>query len=399
MATAQGQAICTMCDRVGTKLCSGCKAIHYCSTACQKMDWPIHKIICKDYIQFLQARPGPDHHSAIYFNPSEAQPQFIWLPFEAGHSHPDFKDLEQYGVSEDRIQNNDLQEIAQNPMLLRHIEPHHIVLSIPEAAKLCPCCNANHAYNDSLNKVDPELADFFRGPILAVGTYCGGASVRKTSHLDLGPVDFRHIVDNLRLIYCSCEDDTRAMLHGKDIPAVRLNCVGDIDFADRPTLEAVFEPKSALLAHTDIPTPVADKIGLPLVVRKVSPAVLWRDPRRPCRIINNQAGILNPPRQSTNTGSLVVTRKDGRPLHPMHVQALFMYTSTKLMDPDHPKHACLTPDMLQIDRIDEVSKEDFIKWYPTMWKYHGIRTPVIPSPFDIEDDFEDEKTSINLKHV
>jgi hypothetical protein len=104
--------------------------------------------------------------------------------------------------------------------------------------------------------------------------------------------------------------------------------------------------------------------------------------------------MLNPPNQSENTGSLVVMRKDGKPLLPMHVQALFMYTSTKLMDPDHPKHACLTPDMLQIDRIDKVSKEDFVKWY-----HHGGHPSVVPSPFDMENDFENEKASINVKHV
>jgi hypothetical protein len=77
MATPQDQALCTTCDRVGTMLCNGCKSIHYCSTACQKINWSIHKIICKDYTQFIQSRPGSDHHSAIYFNPAEAQPQFI----------------------------------------------------------------------------------------------------------------------------------------------------------------------------------------------------------------------------------------------------------------------------------------------------------------------------------
>jgi hypothetical protein len=399
MTTPQDQPLCTTCDRVGTMLCSGCKSIHYCSTACQKIDWPIHKIICQVYTQFLPSRPGAGHHSAIYFDPAKAQPQFIWLRFEAGHSHPSFEDLEEYGVSEERIKSGTLEELSRNPMLDRHIESHHIILSVPEAAKLCPCCNEGHVSNDSLIKIDQELADFFRGPILAVGTYFGGAPVRTTSHLDLGPVDFRHIVDSLRLLYCQCEDDTRAMLNGKDLRAVRLNCEGDIGFVDRPTHEAVFEPKSTLLAPTEISAPVADKIGMPLIVRKVSPAVVWRDPRRPCRLKNLQAAMLNPPYQPENVGSLIVVRKDGKPLHPIHIQALFLYTATKLKDPDHPKHACLTPDMLLSNRIDTVSKEDFLEWYPTLWQQFTAHIPFVPSPFDIENDSEDKEASMNVNHM
>jgi hypothetical protein len=398
MTDPEGEAICTTCDRVGTKICSGCKSIHYCSTACQKMDWPIHKIICKDYAPFLHSRPSSDHHSAIYFSPDEFQPRFIWLRFEHGHSHPSFEDLAPLGISEERIKTGSFQEVSRNPMLGRHIEPHHI-LSIPEAESLCPCCNTEHASNDSLTKIDEELADFFRGSVLALGTYCEATRERQASDLDLGPVDFRHVVDNLRMIYCQCEDDTRGVLDGKDIRSVRLNCLGDTEFTKRPTFEAVFEPKSALLADTDIPTPVADKIGMPLIVRKVPPAVLWRDPSRPCRINNFKAVMLNPPSQPESTGSLVMVRKDGKHLHPMHVQALFAYTATKLKDPNHPKDACLTADMLQTDRIDKVSKEDFQQWYPTMWQLYPIHHPFVPSPFDIGDDFEDKETSINVKHM
>jgi hypothetical protein len=58
---------------------------------------------------------------------------------------------------------------------------------------------------------------------------------------------------------------------------------------DQPTHEAVFESKPGMLASTEIPTPVADRIGMPLIACKLSLAVVWRDPRRPCRV--------KPPRQ------------------------------------------------------------------------------------------------------
>ena len=30
-----------------SKLCSGCKVVHYCSAACQANDWKMHKVGCK----------------------------------------------------------------------------------------------------------------------------------------------------------------------------------------------------------------------------------------------------------------------------------------------------------------------------------------------------------------
>jgi hypothetical protein len=237
--------------------------------------------------------------------------------------------------------------------------------------------------------VDRELAEFFRGPVLAMGVHCDSDFVREASDLDLGPVDFRHAVDILRLSYCQCEDDTRLLLEDNSVKAVRLNCDGDTKFVHRPSLEAVAESKSVLAVQTEIPTPVADKIGLPLIVRKVAPAVLWRNPRRSCRTKNHQAGILNPPNQLEDTGSLILARKDGKPLHPIHVQALFSYTATKLKDPNHPDHQCLTADMLLPERMDLISKEDFQKWYPTMWQDALFPFPFVPSPFDITDDFDE----------
>jgi hypothetical protein len=50
------------------------------------------------------------------------------------------------------------------------------------------------------------------------------------------------------------------------------------------------------------------------------------------------------------------------------------------------------------DRSGQVSKEDSEAWYASMWAIYSIRGPFVPSALDIQDNFEDEKPSINLKH-
>jgi prefoldin subunit 4 len=35
------------CDKAGTKTCTGCKEVAYCSADCQRSDWKVHKKVCR----------------------------------------------------------------------------------------------------------------------------------------------------------------------------------------------------------------------------------------------------------------------------------------------------------------------------------------------------------------
>lgn len=41
--------MCTVCHKTekGMQLCGRCRIVYYCSTKCQKQDWPKHKPFCK----------------------------------------------------------------------------------------------------------------------------------------------------------------------------------------------------------------------------------------------------------------------------------------------------------------------------------------------------------------
>ncbi|KAF7198526.1 Protein CBFA2T1 [Pseudocercospora fuligena] len=79
MATPQDTPMtCPCCGDEATKTCSGCRDIRYCSAACQKSDWKIHKHLCKSLGQFPE-RPRKDMRRAIYFPPDGDKPVFTWL--------------------------------------------------------------------------------------------------------------------------------------------------------------------------------------------------------------------------------------------------------------------------------------------------------------------------------
>ena len=80
---------CGICNSSPSQMCKQCRSIHYCSSRCQKIDWPSHKLLCAQYKNDNE-RPSPSHRRAILFQDSEKQPKFIWIECqkmeEGGHN-------------------------------------------------------------------------------------------------------------------------------------------------------------------------------------------------------------------------------------------------------------------------------------------------------------------------
>jgi hypothetical protein len=54
----------------------------------QKLDWPVHQIICKSLKDDKSARPSPAHHQVIYFLQEEENPHFVWLELKEDKRSP-----------------------------------------------------------------------------------------------------------------------------------------------------------------------------------------------------------------------------------------------------------------------------------------------------------------------
>ena len=73
--------LCTVCDKLGSKICSGCHNIRYCSVKCQVKDRPLHKLLCKTFNKFKE-KPSTNLVRAIFFPADGDSSRFVWLEDE-----------------------------------------------------------------------------------------------------------------------------------------------------------------------------------------------------------------------------------------------------------------------------------------------------------------------------
>ncbi|KAI8937885.1 hypothetical protein NX059_005572 [Plenodomus lindquistii] len=217
----------------------------------------------------------------------------------------------------------------------------------------------------------------------------------------MGPADFRHAIDELRWSYEAQVRQDEALARSRSprclMYAVRLNCAGDKIVGRRPSYESVVEDAAFLQAESDVPTPIAAHLGIPLVVRKVKPALFWSDRHLEKRKINYYVGTLNPPQQANDIGSVIVARKDGIPLLPTHMLALSCYASDYLKDPRLHPNACVTASMLDMQRLSLLSADTFQDYYVDEWMTTHLCEKTAPSPFTITRGYAANIQDVNLK--
>lgn len=74
MASSQ----CIICGSDNAKACASCKSSKYCGAKCQKVDWPIQKLLCKT-ITTISQRPSGDHKLGILVPVDTKKPQLLWV--------------------------------------------------------------------------------------------------------------------------------------------------------------------------------------------------------------------------------------------------------------------------------------------------------------------------------
>ncbi|KAF2035683.1 hypothetical protein EK21DRAFT_106534 [Setomelanomma holmii] len=314
-STKPTTTLCSMCEQPWRFICKLCGSSRYCSKTCQVGDRPAHKLLCPTFQKFDVAQAPPNGYRAIHFPEFDEGPRFVWLQVEPG---PDGAiDLRKCGFF---LRNTWkavlLSVLSRNEFFHRYHEPIRLVVMGFHK----PDGKADMAGEPtkSVRKIGNHMSNFFRGPLLF--------HIRE-KHIDM--MDFRHIVDSLRL---SAWHLYQQELDKTGVEFVRINCLGDVVIGGHHLLEGFKCDPSILSGLSKYAIPVAEKLGLPLLVFD-APDVLsvpWRG--RHMRgnphftwDMNISHTILNPSQWFQPTGTLFVCRQDFQPLATVEVGALIHY--------------------------------------------------------------------------
>ena len=84
---------CLICNATDVKSCVSCRSASYCSKECQKIDWPLHKHLCK-IIPTMTTRPSPSSRLAILFPVDSKSPKLVWVNCPMIHLPDDEEEFE-----------------------------------------------------------------------------------------------------------------------------------------------------------------------------------------------------------------------------------------------------------------------------------------------------------------
>ncbi|KAL7625809.1 hypothetical protein AAE478_005032 [Parahypoxylon ruwenzoriense] len=360
MASSDASDRCLVCDKSNANFCNSCKNVRYCSKACQRIDWPSHKLLCAAFSNFdISSRPTAEHLRAIFFPVDEEKPKVIWLlckwhedDEEGGGGWFQFPDSESLPLGPDTFPSR--AAIQYNPVLKRNLSD---TISVAyRDAFLVDGSKPNNSVA-AITNTKPGWHHDWRGPIVAYGKV--GLGIDQTTCRDLDMNDFRHIADYF-LSYGN-EDLTPRTQQSTTAPkvkGVRINCLGDQKILNRPHFEAVEIPSTDPIFSKHDTSDIAKRIGLPIFTRRCPPDPKWANDednkvfKHESPFNNQDATFLhlccNPKAEfdlrtgslgwgfastqwQNSVGSTIVVRQDKKPLLPLHAEALCRYCRNEVL--------------------------------------------------------------------
>jgi hypothetical protein len=331
------QSRCAICEAPG-KLCISCKSAAYCSTQCQKTDWPLHKIFCKSFTSFTP-RPTSSHKLAFYFAVDSKAPQLTWVHCSKTHL-PDDGDVFDVPHTEDLLGIRDSIEVERIPIIRTEYN------STGDNYTLVIHCRGDSLGDESkinqsiMSITKGALSYYWSGPLLVMHQN-GNYTDPYTTISDVNLGDLSATVRFIKEYGKARKEDNP--LEVNQIPpnqsrtmGVRISCEADMALGSNK-YEAVEVGDRHAIYGTQ-PTDLSRQFGLPLLVQKLPPNPTWQQGSEKGSIDNEQASILylemnvdsdswcTPQRDwQQGVGSVLVARKDKKSINPQQLSAMIEY--------------------------------------------------------------------------
>jgi hypothetical protein len=365
--------------------------------------WSIHKVLCKALKDSSTHPPAEaskkNYTRAIYFHPFEDTPRFVWLKTERILED----DCENFHIRSADLLANDETEAESEGGYVVHSEsrilynyavgrrlPHPIIVRYREDF-LHDGSQSNRATHRVVDLRSRYLHDW-RGPLIAYGTsLLDDSSLDSQSSVDFTPADLRCLSHWLNAYYFLGANsilDTRQELDQGTV-GVRINCLGDEKVGGRPKFEPVKIPAYDWIFEEEV-IPIPERLELLMVTQRIPGSVEHWEKRSnidgECSLLCNHAATslhlrcdpkvkqgmhgnkyswgLAPLEWQDKVGSVIVMRKDKKPLLPGQVAALVEYCQVRLpgLFQEQKEHKTRDNDVLK-----EISKDKFVEYY-NVWQ-------------------------------
>ncbi|KAL8822006.1 MAG: hypothetical protein Q9223_000086 [Gallowayella weberi] len=345
--------ICSHCLREASVKCTQCESSWYCSKGCQRIDWPCHKHLCREYKKF-QDRPDPISVRGIFFPEDENTPRFVWVkqkeePLDLGYVDEKFEVEELLEVREDQktAQQYVMQSLRRDRMsqtTTSRVYLLHRDGSFVDGAKP----------NKSIATVTKGQFEYsWRGPAVAVLTVFDDAEGKEDEPRadDMTMVNFHDLIDFF-YFYGKWHPDLpdfgvasfwwlplpleEQLKQAREIDCVKVACDTEHQHTGMKYISWKIcegHPAMDLLQ----PLPVTGLLGLPLVMRRLPPVPAYEEEARETGNSNWGPPLLlldinpknlywgGPPQEEKARGNIVLMRQDCKDLHPHHVEAMILY--------------------------------------------------------------------------
>jgi hypothetical protein len=398
---------CTVCEKKNAKHCARCSCTSYCSKKCQQDDWKTHKLLCATFAAFAATnRPTSDHYRAVLFNPDKTKPEFVWLRCKWIRDTDDEGDGYQMLETAAIIGNDSMGKhlpIQYNTRLKRPL-PNTINI-VHRDTFLIDGSRPNKSVA-SVTATQPGGYHDWRGPIIAEAR--SGQSLDPPGCKDFDLIDFRHVADYF-LSYAHEPLNAQAIV--ERVKGVRINCLGDVKMLKRPHFEEIELPTTDVIFTKHDTSDIANRIGLPILTRQCAPDPKWANIEdaifKSSSPFNNQSatflhqccdsnarsdrsnGSLGwgwcPLKWQNGVGSVIVVRKDRRPLLPTHMEALAGYCQNEVRPlMGHSIGEYSPEEPIRKDHVLEIiCRPMFVLYWSKFIRERKDYTT--PSPYEIED--------------